>query len=118
VLSGRGGAWIVPRRGARPLGPLGPRSRRPAGVSVDVPGDVNGDGRRDVLVLTHGFRGRSTEARLFSASARHTATYRGLRNSRAAHSAAAGAGNTGGNRRADLIFGSPGANSAYIVISR
>lgn len=117
-LTGRGGAWIVPRRNARRISLVGSRSRRPTGVCVDVPGDVTGDRRRDVLVLTHGFRGDTVNARLFSSNGRHTMTYRGLRNGHDAHSEASGAGDTGGDWRADLIFGSPGANTAYIVISR
>ena len=58
----------------------------------------------------------AVRALLFSSSGRRLATYRGLRNSREARSAAAGAGDVGGSRRPDLIFGSPGTSTAYVLV--
>jgi len=117
-LQGRGGAWIVPSRRARPIRLPGPRTGGPAGVAVDVPGDVNGDGRREVLVLARGTLSAGATASLFSATGRLMTTYYGLRNARGTLSAAAGAGDMGGDRRADLIFGSPGTSTAYVLTSR
>ncbi len=117
-LAGRGGAFIVARRGAAPIRLAVPRSRRPAGLAVNVPGDVDGDGRTDVLVLSKGRMPGAATARRFARTGRLTATYGGLRNAKLFHAGAVGAGNVGGNRRRDLIFGSPADNAAYILISR
>ena len=112
---GRGAAWIVPSRHARPIRLAGPRTGGPAGVAVDAPRDVAGDPGRDVLVMTRGRRDRAANALLFSARGRRIATYRGLRNGHEARSTAAGVGDVGGSQRNDLIFGSPGANAAYVL---
>jgi FG-GAP repeat len=115
-LRGRGGAWIVRRRGARIRLP-GPRMGGPAGVSVDGPGDVAGPGDSDALVVAFGRSRRLAKVLLFSSHGRLVATYRGLRNDRGARISAMGAGDVGGTRRNDLIFGSPGANRAYVQYS-
>ena len=117
-LRGRGGAWIVRARGARPIRLAGPRTGGPAGVAVDAPGDVAGDGGPDALVVTHGRRRGLAKALLFSARGRLLVTYRRLRNDREVRVAAAGAGDVIGSRRKDLIFGSPGANTAFVLASR
>jgi FG-GAP repeat protein len=117
-LRGRGGAWIVRGRNARPIRLAGPRSGGPAGVAVDAPGDVAGDGGDDALVVTRGRRRGPAKALLFSARGQLLVTYTRLRNDREARIAAAGAGDVVGNRRNDLIFGSPGANKAFVLASR
>jgi hypothetical protein len=117
-LRGRGRAWIVPGRGARPIRLAGPRSGGPAGVAVDGPGDVAGGGGPDALVVTHGRRRGLARVLLFSARGRLLVKYLRLRNDREARIAAAGAGDVIGNRRNDLIFGSPGANNAFVLASR
>ena len=114
---GRGTAWIVRNRHARPIRLAGPRTGGPAGVAVDATGDVGGDPGRDVLVMTRGRRDRTATALLFSARGQRIATFRGLRNGHEARSTAAGAGDVGGSRRNDLIFGAPGANAAYLLTS-
>jgi FG-GAP repeat len=116
-LRGRGGAWIARHRGAR-LRLAGPRTGGPAGVSVDGPGDVAGPGDSDALVVTYGRRRGPAKVLVFSSHGRLVTTFRGLRNDREARISAAGAGDVGGNRRNDLIFGSPGANHAYVLDSR
>ena len=116
-LQGRGAAWLVRGRNARPLRVAGPRTGGPIGLRVDVPGDVRGDRRQDVLVVGRGHRSRAVRVLLLSSSGRRLATYSGLRNSREARSAAAGAGDVGGSRRPDLIFGSPGTSTAYVLLS-
>jgi len=115
---GRGGAWIVPRRGARPIRLVGPRRGGPAGVAVDAPGDVAGGRRPDALVVMRGRSRGHAKVLLFSARGRLLVTYRRLRNDREVRIAAAGAGNVIGNRRNDLIFGSPGSNRAFVLASR
>jgi FG-GAP repeat len=117
-LRGRGRAWIVPRRNARQIRLAGPRTGGPAGVAVDGPGDVAGDGGPDALVVTHGRRRGLARVLLFSARGRLLVKYLRLRNDREARVAAAGAGDVIGNRRNDLIFGSPGANRAFVLASR
>ena len=85
---------------------------------VDVPGDVAGDGRNDVLTVGRGHHSAAVQALLFSSAGSRLTTYTGLRNSVDARAAAAGAGNVGASRRPDLIFGSPGASTAYVLLSR
>jgi FG-GAP-like repeat/FG-GAP repeat len=114
---GRGAVWIVRGRDARPLRIPGPVSGGPIGYAVDAPGDVNGDGRNDVLVVGRGHRSGPVQALLYSSTGRLLATYGGLRNSFEARCAAAGAGDTRGDGTPDLVFGSPGANRAYVVTS-
>jgi hypothetical protein len=115
---GRGGAYVVRTRNAHPIRLLGPRSGGPIGFAVDVPGDVAGDGRKDVLTVGRGRHSAAVQALLFSSAGSRLTTYTGLRNSVDARAAAAGAGNVGASRRPDLIFGSPGASTAYVLLSR
>ena len=115
---GRGGAYVVRTRNAHPIRLLGPRSGGPIGFVVDVPGDVAGDGRNDVLTVGRGHHSAAVQALLFSSAGSRLTTYTGLRNSVDARAAAAGAGNVGASRRPDLIFGSPGASTAYVLLSR
>ncbi len=117
-LRGRGGAWIVRDRGARPIRLAGHRSDGPAGVAVDAPGDVAGDGAPDVLVVTRGHRRGLARVLLFSGRGRLLVKYLRLRNGREARISATGAGDVIGNRRTDLVFGSPGANRAFVLASR
>jgi hypothetical protein len=117
-LQGRGIVWTVRRRGALPVGHTGPFTGGPIGLQVATPGDVAGDAAPDVLAVGRGRRSGAAPAFSFSASGRRHARYAGLRNSLEARSAAAGAGDVGGSRRPDLIFGSPGAGKAYVLLSR
>lgn len=117
-LRGPGSAWIVPDRHAAPLRIAGPGRGGPAGVAVDVPGDVAGGPGRDVLVMARGRRLGPAAGLLFSSRGRLITTYRGLRNGRFSRASAAGAGDIGGSRRNDLVFGSPGADAAYVLMSR
>lgn len=55
---------------------------------------------------------------LVSSNGRLVSTVSGLRNSAEARSTAAGAGNFGGSARPDLVFGSPGDSTAYVLVSR
>ena len=101
-LHGSGGAWIIPKRGAKPLRIVGVREGGPAGVVVATSGS-------HVLVLA---RGRSTKiagAWSYSRRARLENTYTGLRNAREARIAGAGMG--GGA----FLLGSPGDSRAYLV---
>jgi hypothetical protein len=95
---GRGGAWIVPRRGARPVRLAAPRYGRPFGESVAW------TARARALVS-----GRE-RALLYSRDGRLLVTYRNLRPGRetpvAVAVAAAGR---------ELLLGSPGANRAYVI---
>jgi hypothetical protein len=118
-LQGRGRVWTVPRRGAPPtVAQTGPARGGPIGLQVATPGDVAGDAGPDVLAVGRGRHSGPVPAFLFSAAGRRLACYAGLRNSLDARSAAAGAGDVGANRRPDLIFGSPGAGKAYVLLSR
>ncbi len=117
-VEGRGALWLVRSRGAHPSRIVGPRTGGPIGFRVDVPGDVAGDGQRDVLTVGRGHRSGVVSALLFSSDGRRLATYSGLHNSLEARSAASGAGDFGGGRRPDLIFGSPGTSTAYVLLSR
>ena len=113
--SGPGEAFVVRSRRATPVRLAGPAADGPIGFSVAAPGDVNRDGRADVLTVARGHRDRATVALLFSATGARIVTYTGLRNGVEARAAAGGAGDTNGDRRPDLIFGSPGANAAYVL---
>jgi hypothetical protein len=112
---GRGSAWLVPARHAKPLRINGPREGGPAGVVVAAPGDVTGDHRADVLVLSRGRSKRAAGAWLYSRTARREITYRGLRNATEARISGAGRGNVIGSSRGDLILGSPGDSRAYVL---
>ena len=111
-----GDAFVVRDRRARPVRLRGPRTDGPIGLSIAAPGDVDRDGRADVLAVALGHRDAKTVALRFSGSSR-AATYTGLRNGHEARSRATGAGDTNGDRRPDLIFGSPGASAAYLLTS-
>ncbi|MGZ4271390.1 MAG: hypothetical protein ACXVSX_19540 [Solirubrobacteraceae bacterium] len=117
TLQGTGGVWVVRSRTAQPKRIAGPRLGGPVGFRVDVPGDVAGDGHAEILAVGRGRRARPVPAPLWSSNGKLVTTYTGLRNSVEARSAAAGAGNVGGNRRPDLIFGSPGVSAAYVLLS-
>jgi hypothetical protein len=112
---GPGGAWIVASRHTTQLRIGGPREGGPAGVAVATPGDLTGDRRPDVLVLSRGRSKKSAGAWLYSRSARREITYSGLRNATEARISGAGAGDVTGGSRRDLILGSPGAGRAYIL---
>ncbi len=112
---GPGGAWIVPSRHAKALRINGPREGGPAGVAVAVPGDLTGDRRADVLVLSRGRSERAAGAWLYSRTARREIMYTGLRNATEARISGAGAGDVMGRPRRDLILGSPGAGRAYVL---
>jgi hypothetical protein len=115
---GRGGAYVLRTRNAHPIRLPGPRSGGPIGFAVAVPGDVTGDGQKDVLTIGRGHHSGSVPALLYSSAGARLTTYTGLRNSVEARAAAAGAGDVGAGRRPDLIFGSPGAGAAYVLLSR
>jgi hypothetical protein len=93
---GRGGAWIVARRGARPVWLAPPRYGRPFGEAVAW------TSRARALVS-----GRE-RALLYSRDGRVLVTYRDLRPGRDTPVAVAAAGG-------DVLLGSPGANRAYVV---
>jgi hypothetical protein len=112
---GRGGAWILTSRTARARHVAGPPDGGPAGVIVAAPGDLTGDRKGDVLVLARGRRDRAAGAWLYSLRARLEITYKGLRNATEARISGAPAGDIVGSSRPDVIFGSPGANRAYVV---
>jgi hypothetical protein len=114
-LHGRGGAWVLRSRHGRALRINGPREGGPAGVSVATPGDVTGDRRADVLVLSRGRSNRAAGAWLYSRSARRETTYTGLRNATEARISGAGAGDVIGGSRRDVILGSPGGGRAYVL---
>ena len=101
-LHGPGGAWIVPKRGGKPLRIIGPRVGGPAGVSVAVSG-------AHVLVLARGRSNKIAGAWSYSRKARREITYTGLRNAREARIAGAAAGG------AAFLLGSPGDSRAYLV---
>jgi hypothetical protein len=116
--TGGGKAYLQRRRGAKRTSVTGAKATGPIGTAAAVPGDVDGDGLSDVLLVGRGRRGGAVDARLFSSKGKVEGIYTGLRNGVEARSAAAGAGDVGGSRRPDLIFGSPGAGRAYVVTSR
>jgi hypothetical protein len=76
------------------------------------------DGRKDVLTIGRGHHSAAAQALLFSSAGTRLTTYIGLRNGVDARAAAAGAGDVGASRWPDLIFGSPGASTAYVLLSR
>ena len=88
------------------------------GTAVAAPGDVTGDGRPDVLVVGRGRRDAAAPVTLFSGASLSTVRYSGLRNGVEARVAASAAGDVVGDRRRELVFGSPGANAAYLVTGR
>jgi hypothetical protein len=112
---GPGGAWVVPSRHGRALRINGPQEGGPAGVGIAVPGDLTGDRRADVLVLSRGRSKRAAAAWLYSRAARREVTYVGLRNATEARISGAGAGDVIGTARRDLILGSPGTSRAYVL---
>ena len=116
-LRGNGAVWAVRSRNAPPLRLAGTSGQGPIGLTVDVPGDIDRDGRQDILSTQRGRRSGAVTALLLSATGRRSATYAGLRNSFEARAAAAGAGDTNRDGRRDLIFGSPGADAAYLLTS-
>ena len=93
-LHGAGGAWILPKRAARPL-PIS------VGTTVASVG-------RLVLLLAHGRADKPAAAWLCSRAARRQVTYSGLRNAREARVSGAAAG--GGA----VVLGSPGDSRAYV----
>jgi FG-GAP repeat/FG-GAP-like repeat len=110
----RGAAWIVPATG-EPVRLDGPRSGGPAGIAVDVPGDVLGGPAREVLVIARGrFHGRA-KSLLFDRRGLRLRTYVGAVNAGWRRAPAAGIGDVGGGPRPDLLFGSPGESRAYLV---
>jgi hypothetical protein len=101
-LHGAGGAWILPKRGARPLRIGGSRNGGPAGVVVATSAN-------HVLVLARGRSNKIAGAWRYSRRAHRELTYSGLRNAREARIAGAGMG------RGAFILGSPGNSRAYLV---
>jgi hypothetical protein len=116
--TGKGKAYLQRKRGAKRTSVTGTEATGPIGTAAAVPGDVDGDGLWDVLLVGRGRRGGAVDGRLFSSKGGLEGVYTGLRNAVEARSAAAGAGDFAGSRRPDLIFGSPGAGRAYVVTSR
>ncbi|MEA2220360.1 MAG: hypothetical protein QOJ35_2986 [Solirubrobacteraceae bacterium] len=113
--TGPGAVFVIRTPGAPAIRLAGPRRGGPIGYGVSVPGDVDGDGRADVLASGHRPSSRVQSALLFSGTGARIATYTGLRNTITTRADAVGAGDTNADGRPDLLFGSPGANSAYLL---
>ncbi len=110
----RGGAWIVPARGT-PVRLDGPRTGGPAGLAVDVPGDLLGGPAPEVLVVARGRWHGPAKSLLFDRTGRRLRTYTGAVNAGRVRAPVAGVGDVAGGRRPDVLFGSPGEGVAYLL---
>jgi hypothetical protein len=110
----RGGAWIVPLSG-KPVRLAGPRTGGPAGLAVDVPGDLLGGPAPEVLVVARGRWHGPAKSLLFDRTGRRLRTYAGAVNAGRVRAPVAGVGDVAGGRRPDVLFGSPGEGVAYLL---